>query len=36
MILEIIGTLLLLIGGIFVYAQNRYDNGQSKYSEKKA
>ena len=35
MILEILGTILLFIGGIFVVAQKRYNNGQSKYSQKK-
>jgi len=35
MILEIIGAIIIAIAGIIVYAKNRYDNGLSKFSEKK-
>lgn len=35
MILEIIGAIIIAIAGIIVYAKNRYDNGFSKFSEKK-
>lgn len=34
MILEIIGTAILLLSGIVFYAKYRYDNGLSKFSPK--
>ena len=35
MILETIGAIIIAIAGIIVYAKYRYDNGLSKFSEKK-
>lgn len=34
MILEVLGTVLLIVGTILVIAQSRYNNGLSKFSPK--